>query len=151
MGIQLQHPQAELKNVLTPSVLLHWSLRLRLGNWNVLWAFCKIGGFVCCCCCFLTLCSQFSKQARTFLLMVEQLKVTANFSLYFYHMLQMPLRCFFPCYLKMLCCIDFCFFSKGLKISAVTLKLTKIIDYLFLTSSSVIYLMSFNGERVCYF
>lgn len=63
---------------------------------------------------------------------VEQLKVTASFSLDVYHMSQVPLKRFFLCYLEILCYIDFYSFSKGLKISALTLQPTEIIDYLFL-------------------
>lgn len=108
-------------------------MRLRLGNWNILRAFCKIFVFR-----FSNPVQSVQRRNRNIFVhlqcMVEQLKVTADFSLCFYHTLQMPLRCFFLCYLKILCYIDFWFFffSKGLKISALNLKPTEIIDYLFL-------------------
>lgn len=76
-------------------------------------------------------CSQFRAGSGIFLFICT-LKVRADFALCLYHMLQMPLRCFFLCYLQILRCIDFWVFSKGLKISAVTLKPSEIIDYLFL-------------------
>lgn len=109
MGIWLQHPLAELKNILACSVLLHWSMRRKLGNWNIWRAFCKIFVFL-----FSNPVQSVQQRNRNIFVplqcMVEQLKVTADFSLCFYHTLQMPLRCFFLCYLKILCYIDFCFF-----------------------------------------
>lgn len=131
MGVLLQHPLAELEDIFARSILLHWSMRLRLGNWNVLRAFCRT--FI-----FLFSNPVQSVQQRNGNIcvhlhrVVEKLKVTADFSLYVYHMSQVPLKRFFLCYLEILCYIDFYFFSKGLKISALTLKPTEIIDYLFL-------------------
>lgn len=101
------------------------SMGLRVGHGDVPWAFCRI---------FPSsppLCSQPRADSGIFLFICT-LKVRADFALCFYHVLQMPLRCFFLCYLKILRSIDFWVFSKGLKISAVTLKPTEIIDYLFL-------------------
>lgn len=101
------------------------SVGLRVGNGDVPWAFCRAFPS------FPPLCSQFRADSGIFLFICT-LKVRADLGLYFYRMLQMPLRCFFHCYLKILCSIDFWVFSKGLKISALTLKPTEIIDYLFL-------------------
>lgn len=135
MGIWLQHPLADPK-------ILWLVLSCCLGPWDWGWvieAFYKLPAefpFLV----FSNLVHSVQQQNKSIFVhlrcLVEQLKVTADFSLYSYRMLQMPLRCFSLRYLKMLCYIDFWgwffFSSKGLKISALTLKPSEIIDYLFL-------------------
>lgn len=144
MGIQLLRPQTRLKNV---PILL--SCCFGPCNCSVLWEPSAE----------LTLLLAFPSRAVSaagagaFLPMAQQLKVTANFSARFYHMLQMPLRRFFVIFK---CCVILIFFflllffSEGLKILAVTLKPSEIIDYLVLPPLQL-FTSSFSGERVCYF
>lgn len=145
MGVQLLCPQTRLKNV---PILLFCCFGL--CNCSVPWE--PSAEF--------TLFLAFPPRAVSatgagaFLPVTQQLKVTANFCARFYHMLQMPLRCFFLCYLQMLLYIDFFFFAFflwGAENSGSNPE-AKWNHWLSgFASSSVIYLMPFSRERVCYF
>lgn len=131
MGVQLPYPQTRLKNIPILLFCCFGPCNCGVGpcNCDVLWE--PSAEFTP----FLAFppSAVGAAGAGAFLPMAQQLKVTANFSARFYPMLRIPLRRFFLCYLQMLLYWFLSlFFSEGLKIPAVTLKSTEIIDYLVL-------------------